>query len=263
LIDCSQDNNTPSTSSHSPPNYAKSTNNEQKLNNQSEYENTEQVGCSAAEFKRLSTQEYVNQEDLKNLMTNSNFPRSIKVKKDNFEKGDVGHGTANGQIPNKKPSIAEGFEIRGGFIQPKRTSEKSETQNSRMADSDEIHGDLSLSDDIALHLEATKELSLFSERSELDENPYVEAPPTPPIKSPRNQTQFESPDAYQTLMTSGPNQTTDPNEYNLLLHNTSVSNNDAKAFLFMNNNSHQQTKNNHKTEVTLKPSPNLANASEA
>ena len=208
-------------------------------------------------------QEYVNQEDLKNLMSNPNIPRSIQVKKDNFEMGEM--GTANGQIPSSnKPAVPAGdFEIRGGFIQPKRTSEKSDTQNPRFVESEDQTGDLSLSDDIALHFEANKKMSLFSETSEPDENPYVEAPPTPPIKSPRNQTKFESPDAYQTLMTSNSNQSVDPNEYNLLIHNTSVANNDMKALLFMNNNSHQQAKNNHKTEVTLKPSPNIATASEA
>ena len=228
-----------------------------KLNNQSEYENTGHTGCSASDIKRLSMQEYVNQEDLKTLMPNSNFPRSIRVKKENVEMGEMESATSN----NQTTAVGE-FEIRGGFIQPKRTSTKSENQSSKITDSEGRAGDLSLSDDIALHFESTQQMSPFPDLTDIDENPYVEAPA---MKSPRCHTNFESPDAYQTLMTSNSNHTTDPNEYNMLLHNTTVANADSKALLFMNNNSHQQLscKSNHKSEVTLKPPPNLTMASEA
>ena len=263
--DC-HDNNTPtsssspSTSSHNlPPKYQNNTpNTADKLNDQADYENTDPVGCSSAERNRLSNQEYVNHEDVV-AMSNAAAPRSIKIRKDNFD------GTASEKskvTTNSKPQVSSDFEIRGGFIQPKRTSNKSETQTTRLDEKDTSNADMSLSDDIALHLETSQNsMSLFPELTDTDENPYVEAPP---IKSPRNQTQFESPDAYQTLMPSNPNHTDETNEYNLFLRDSAVANNDMKALLFMNNNSHQQTNGvNNKSEVVLKPTPTITAASEA
>ena len=211
-------------------------------------QNNDYVNADSLQGNNVDNQDYVTAEGLL-----SSAPRSITIKKDVFDVAGVENTTSSGKVPNGRVQIADDYEIRGGFIRPKRTSDKSETKSTRFAESEEKNEDL-LSE-INLHLDSNQSFNQPQSpaypnktgHTENIEDPYVQAPP---LKSQRSQPKLE-PDAYQTLMPSN-GQAMEANEYNILLHNSPITNNETKL-KFLNNNSHPQASSKSgRVEITIK-----------
>ena len=128
---------------------------------------------------------------------------------------------------------AKNYEIRGGFALPKTSTSEEESNYIRYPDfqTETCTG-------LPNHQAACQIPAVKSKSNDVVEDPYVQAPP---LKSHRCQPKFEKPHAYQMLVpngcaSNGCGPTDEGDEYNMLLHNSTVLSQDAKAFLLLNNN---------------------------
>lgn len=253
-LDCGQENNTTSSSNTPPPRYKsiKAQNTSVKSNNEPLMTNKQPT---VEERKEIEMEdEYVNEETLLSKGT-----RSLIIKKDGFDLSGDGNGPiGNGKLANPRGRIGEDYEIRGGFIRPKRTSTRSEGKTTRFADADKTNTESS-QDNTANQETSSARSSRHSNMSDQMENPYVAAPLP---KSLRSSAKLDKPSPYQTLLMNNSTLDSETNEYNTLHNVTVVQNNDMKNLFALNNNSrHQKNCKANKYDVTFKTPTNIATES--
>ena len=215
---------------------------------------------AAEEKKERDEGEYINQDAL--LLSG---PRSLIIRKDGFQvTSDGDESTKNSKVITARGHIPEDYEIRGGFVRPKRTSSQKEAKTARFAEADETKTETGqvasgMSEQETSSDRSSRHSNISDQQSD---NPYVEAPP---LKSLRSTTKFEHPGAYQTLLMESSNDLNETNEYNTLLHNVPVvPTGDSKTKLALNNNSRLQTNCKSNTyDVMLKPAANVATVAES
>ena len=179
--------------------------------------------------------EYVNQEayDHNNLS-------SSRVK------DDVMAQTSAEKIASRV-EIGNNYEKHGGFVTPRSSCYQEESNYIRYPDfqTNSIN-------DSATKITALSQIPAVKSKSkDVVEDPYVQAPP---LKSSRSQPKPEKPHAYQTLIPNGPSPKDESDDYNMLVHNSAIPSQDAKAFFLLNNNLKSSGINaNNKCKVTLKP----------
>ena len=147
----------------------------------------------------------------------------------------------------------ENSDTHGRLVMPKSMLYQEESNYLRYSD---LPKQVTLN---ALSTQTTNQMpSVKSKSNSVVEDPYVQVPP---IKSHRCQPKSEKPHAYQTLVPNGCGVNgcelkEEGDEYNMLLHNSTVLSQDAKAFVLLNNNLKSSNcvslENKNKTCVILK-----------
>ena len=145
--------------------------------------------------------------------------------------------------------VAQNYEIHGGFTRPRQALNSDESSYLRysglfLESRNGVNG-ITPSSTKTFQVSDSKKNS-----GDAVEDPYVLAPP---LKSNRCKPKSDAAlTAYQSLMPNGSGLTSDPDEYNMLLHNSSVLSQDAKAVLIFKNNINGASQTQ-KCHVILRP----------
>jgi len=188
--------------------------------------NQEKEESNTVDTQQKPQPDYVNRAALEELQ--------------NHDRAQVDNNDVIGANPTSaselvsRTELAKNYEIRGGFAMPKKSFSEDEESNYIPYPEFQMKARKAL----PTETKASQQIPAVKSKSkDAVEDPYVQAPP---LKSHRCHPKSEKPHAYQTLVPNGCGSNgcgqEEGDEYNMLLHNSAVMSQDAKAFLLLNNN---------------------------